>query len=190
MDVALNGMNPARGKDSSVTGYAKAVFEIGRAEGNLERVADEFFHVARTLEKQHDLRHTLTDLAVPLEGKEKLLEDLLAEKVSPQTLNTLKFIVGQGKARQLIDIADQLARLAEEESKREIAEVRTAVPLNGEQTKRLEKALGKATGKNVTLKVVVDPGVIGGIYARVGDVVIDGSVRHRLEVLRDRLNIR
>jgi F-type H+-transporting ATPase subunit delta len=176
-------------KDPKTIGYAKALFEIARSEGDLERVADEFFRLARVLEKEHELRQTLTDIAVPTEAKEKLVDDLLGEKALAHTVNILKFVVGQGRARELVEIADELARIAEEESKREIAEVRVAVPLTEDQTERLAEALGRATGKRVTVKTVVDPSVIGGVLARVGDSVIDGSVKHHLEVLRERLKL-
>lgn len=176
-------------RDSASTGYAKAIFEIARSEGALERVADELFRIARTLESEHQLRQTLTDIALPAEGKEKLIDDLLKEKASPHTLNVLKFVVGAGKARDLVDIADELARLAEEESNREIAEVRTAVELDDATKQRLQKALVAATGKNVSMKVIVDPKVLGGVFARVGDVVIDGTVRHKLESLREHLGV-
>ncbi len=176
-------------RDSSTTGYAKAIFEIARSEGALERVADELFRIARTLESEHQLRQTLTDIALPAEGKEKLIDDLLKERASPHTLNVLKFVVGAGKARDLVDIADELARLAEEESNREIAEVRTAVELDDATKQRLQKALAAATGKNVSMKVIVDPKVLGGVFARVGDVVIDGTVRHKLESLREHLGV-
>jgi F-type H+-transporting ATPase subunit delta len=66
-----------------------------------------------------------------------------------------------------------------------VAEVRTAFPIGDEQRERLAEALGRATGKHVTVKVVVDPSVIGGAVARVGDTVIDGTIRHRLEKLRE-----
>lgn len=174
-------------KDPKTAGYAKALFEIARSEGDLERVADELFQIARTLEKEHTLRQALTDIAVPGEGKEKLLHDLLGERVSPHTENILKFIVSQGRARQLVEIADELARIAEEEAEREIAEVRVAVPLSDGQEGRLAEALSKATGKKVSVKMVVDPSVIGGVLARIGDVVIDGSVRHQLEQLKESL---
>lgn len=176
-------------KDPKTVGYAKALFEIARSEGDLERVADELFRIARLLETEHELRQALTDIAVPGEGKEKLLHDLLGDKASPHTINILKFIVGQGRSRQLVEIADELARIAEEESKREIAEVRVAVPLTGEQEARLAEALGTATGKHVTVKTVIDPSVIGGVHARVGDVIIDGSVRSKLDLLRQTLKL-
>lgn len=176
-------------KDEKTLGYAKALFEIARSEGEITRVADELFRIARTLDSQHELRQALTDIAVPLEGKEKLLSDLLGNRVSTHTLNVLKFVIGQGRSRQLVDISDELARLAEEEASREIADVRTAIPLDEAQTGRLAEALSKATGKNVSVKVIVDPSVIGGILARVGDVVIDGTVRHKLESLKQHLGV-
>ncbi|MGH2811446.1 MAG: ATP synthase F1 subunit delta [Actinomycetota bacterium] len=174
-------------RDPKIAGYAKAIFEIARSEGDIERVADELFRVARILEREHEFRQALTDIALPAGGKEKLVDDLLGEKASPHTINVLKFIVGQGRARNLVEISDELARLAEEEANREIAEVRTAVPLDDDQLERLAKALGTATGKNVSVKVIVDPSVVGGVVARVGDVVIDGSVKHKLELLKEKL---
>lgn len=176
-------------KDEKTVGYAKALFEIARSEGEITRVADELFRIARTLDSQDELRQALTDIAVPLEGKEKLLSDLLGSRVSPHTLNVLKFVIGQGRSRQLVDISDELARLAEEEANREIADVRTAIPLDESQTQRLAEALSKATDKNVSVKVIVDPSVIGGVLARVGDVVIDGTVRHKLESLKQHLGV-
>jgi F-type H+-transporting ATPase subunit delta len=68
---------------------------------------------------------------------------------------------------------------------KEVAEVRSAVELTADQQDRLAKALNAATGKQVTIKVIVDPSVLGGIVAQVGDTVIDGSVRSRLEQLRN-----
>ncbi len=65
--------------------------------------------------------------------------------------------------------------------------MRSAVPLNDDQRKRLAEALGNATGKQVEVKVVVDPSVLGGIVAQVGDTVIDGSVRSRLDQLKQAL---
>lgn len=176
-------------KDPKTLGYAKAIFEIARTEDSIERVADELFRVARVLESQNELLQALTDIAVPTEGKEKLLTDVLGSKVSPHTLSILKFIVEQGRARSLVEIADELSKLAQHESRKEIAEVRTAMPLDDAQKERLATALGAATDKDVTVKVIVDPSVVGGVFARVGDVVIDGTVRHKLELLKTHLGV-
>jgi F-type H+-transporting ATPase subunit delta len=68
-----------------------------------------------------------------------------------------------------------------------VAEVRSAIPLDEAIQKRLAEALSKSLGKQVEIKVIIDPDVIGGVVARVGDTVIDGTVRHRLEQLRESL---
>ncbi|MGH2772954.1 MAG: ATP synthase F1 subunit delta [Actinomycetota bacterium] len=175
--------------DARSVGYAKALFEIARVEGDITRVADELFRIARTLEQQHQLHQTLTDVTVPAEAKEKMLDELLGGKASSHTLNILKFVVGQGRGRDVTQIADLLAKIAEEESNREIGVVTSAVPIPDDQKEKLAQALGKATGKTVSLKVIVDPSVIGGVHARVGDVVIDGTVRHRLEMLSEHLGV-
>ena len=176
-------------KDTKIQGYAKALFEIAQAEGQIERVSDELFRIARTLETEDELRQTLTDISLPAEAKEKLLDDILGEKVSTPTLGILKFVVSQGLARRLVEIADEVSRLAVVESRREIAEVRTAVPLSDQQVGQLEEALGKATNKDVSVKVIVDPSVLGGVLARVGDIVIDGTVRNKIKTLKEHLGV-
>lgn len=173
--------------DSRSVGYAKGLFEIARAEGEITRVADELFRVARTLEREHELHQTLTDLAVPAGAKDKLLGDVLGSRASSHTLNVLKFVVNQGRGRDLVRIADLLVQIAEQETNREIGIVTSAVVLSDDVVQELAGALGAATGKNVSLKVIVDPSVIGGIHAKVGDVVIDGTVRHKLQLLSEHM---
>ena len=96
-------------------------------------------------------------------------------------------VVGSGRGRDLPAIVDRLverAAAAEEPRRRRGA---LAVPLTADQQDRLKAALANATGKDVTLKVVVDPSVLGGLVATVGDTVIDGTVRTRLDQLKSRL---
>lgn len=177
-------------KDQRITGYARAFFEIARSEDDVERIADELFRVTRTLETQQEMRQSLTDIHLPTDAKERLLDEVLGAKVTPAVLNIIKFAVSQGQARHLVEISDELSSLAEAESRREIAEVHSAIPLDDEQKHRLGEALGKSMNKDVSVKVIVDPSVIGGILARVGDVVIDGTVKHKLELLKDHLGVR
>lgn len=170
-------------------GYARALYEIAQVEGDVERVSDELYRIARAVESNHELRRALTDISIPFAGKEQLLQDLLGKRASEHTLNALRFVISQGKARELVEIADDLARITAEEVNKQVAEVRAAVPLTTEQKIALAEALNKATGYNVQIKAIVDPSVIGGIIARVGDLVIDGSVRGKLEQLKQHLGV-
>jgi F-type H+-transporting ATPase subunit delta len=79
----------------------------------------------------------------------------------------------------------RFVELAAQSREHEVAEVRSAVPLDDAQVAQITQALARATGKRIEVKVVVDPEVMGGIVATVGDTVIDGSVRHRLEQLKE-----
>lgn len=168
-----------------IRGYASAIFQIAEAEGTLDRVADELFHFAKALEASHELRSTLTDIAIPAERKAAVLDDLIGERASELTKHVVDFVVAQGRARELGSIVEELVSLASEARSRVLGEVRSAVPLDEEQRRRLNDALSKATGKTVDVKVVVDPSIVGGIYAKVGDQVIDATVRTRLQNLTE-----
>jgi F-type H+-transporting ATPase subunit delta len=170
-----------------VDGYAAAILEVARAEGSLDVVSDELFQFAQILQQSDQLRQTLTDQTLPPEKRQAIVEDLLGPKASPLTVQLISFVVGAGRARDLPEIIERLVQRAAAERQHEVAEVRTAVDLDDDQRRRLTEALERATGKKIELKVIRDPTVIGGVVARVGDTVIDGSVRHRLEQLRETL---
>lgn len=170
-----------------VTGYAEALFKVVQAEGELDRVEDELFRFGKLLERNHELKQALSDQSIDREQREKVLNELLTDKVSPHTLGLLNFIVAQGRARQLPQILESVSRLAAEARKSVVAEVRSAVPLDNDQREKLAAALSKATGKNVEVKVLIDPTVIGGVVAKVGDMVIDGTVKRRLDQLKEQV---
>lgn len=170
-----------------IHGYATALFQIAEAEGALERVADELFRFAKAVEQNQDLRSALTDIALPAERKYAVVTDLLGDRASPLTINILEFVVGQGRSRELSEIVASLADLAAESRHKVLAEVRTAVPLDDDLRARLNKALSSAPGKAVDVKVIVDPSIVGGIYAKVGDQVIDATVRGHLQALKEQL---
>lgn len=165
--------------------YAEALFEISRAEGNLDRVEDELFRFARTLEGSDELRMTLTDKTIPVERRQKVVEELLGAKASPVTVALISFVVAVGRGRNLPEIIDKLVARSAEQRREAVAEIRTAFPLDEDHRQRLARALERATGKRVDVKEVVDSSVLGGVVAVIGDTVIDGSIRHRLEQLRE-----
>ena len=171
--------------DDRIDGYANALFEVASVEGSLDAVEDELFQLARALESNDELRNTLTDEAIPAERRQGIVEDLLGNRASPVTASLVSFVVGSGRARQLPAIVDRLVARAALAKSKVVAEVRTAVPLTDDQRTRLADALGKATGKSVEVKAIVDRSVLGGVVAQIGDTVIDGSVRTRLDQLRE-----
>ena len=174
-------------KDEEIRGYAQALLSIAEAEGVLDRVQDELYAFAKSAERHADLREALTDDALPSERKKAVIDELLGERAHPLTATLVGFLVDAGQARRIGPIAEELAREAAHRSERTLAEVSVAVPLTDTQRSKLADALAKATGHPVELKVVVDPAVIGGVSARVGDEVFDGSVASRLAEARQYL---
>ena len=173
--------------DNRIEGYARGLFEIARAEGTLDEVEDELFRFARSFESSDALRTALSDEQIPPAKRQAIIEDLLGGKATSTTTQLISMVVGSGRTRDLPAIVDLLVARASPAKHQEVAEVRTAVALTADQQTRLAAALVNATGKQVNLKVVVDPSVLGGIVATVGDTVIDGSVRTRIDQLKSRL---
>jgi F-type H+-transporting ATPase subunit delta len=170
--------------DDRISGYASAILDLADAEGELSRVEAEFLALGQAFEKSAELRSTLTDPNLPLDKKSAIIDDLMSGRASSLTVGLVQFIVSQGRSSDIPEIAKSFVEQAVESRSKALAEVRSAVPLDDATIERLAAALGKATGKKVEVKVVVDESVIGGIVARVGDVVIDGTIANAIGDLR------
>ncbi len=168
-----------------VEGYAAAFLEVARAEGLLPRVEQELFGLSHTLETNEELRRTLSDASIPPDRRQSIVEDLLGARFLPLTASLVSFVVSTGRARDLPAIIEKLVERSAAERKHALAEVRSAVALSDDQKERLAKSLSDSLGRQVEVKVIIDPDVLGGLVARVGDIVIDGTVRHRLEQLKE-----
>ena len=170
--------------DERTQGYARGIFDMATGEGVLDRVEDELLAVARSFETSPELRSTLTDPQLPVDKKQGILEELIGGRASPLTLGLVQLLVAQGRATDLPAIAAAVADVAAASRDKAVAEVRSAVPLDEQTIQRLTQALSRATGRDVEVKLIVDPAVIGGIVARVGDTVIDGSIATRVASVR------
>jgi F-type H+-transporting ATPase subunit delta len=168
-----------------ITLYATALLEVADAEEALDRVAGELFGFAKALEQNHELRNALTDIALPDDRKKAIIEELLGARSSEHARHMIGFIVAQGRGRDLPDIVEAFNKQAAERTSKIVAEVRSAIPLDDAQRAKLADALSAATGKSVEVKTIVDTSVLGGVYAKVGDQVIDGTVRRRLQEIEE-----
>lgn len=166
--------------DDRVQGYAAAVLSVIESEGRLGTVDDELFTFAKALEQHPHLARSLTDAALPVENKMAVIRELLADRSDPLTVSLLGFLIDAGRARDIPKIVERVAALASQERQQVLAEVRFAVAPTDEQRGRVAAALSLATGRQVDVKVVVDPSVVGGVVARVGDEIFDGSLATRL----------
>ena len=171
--------------DARIRGYAAAIFEVARGEGVMERAENELFRVARALKGSDDLTEALSDHRLPMVRKQAVIDDLLGARAHHLTTAFVSFAVGLGRAGDLAAIADEFTARSAAARDRAVAEVRSAVPLDEATVNRLARGLAARVGNQVEVRVVIDESILGGLVARVGDTVIDGSVRKRLERLRE-----
>jgi F-type H+-transporting ATPase subunit delta len=171
--------------ESRVEAYARALLEIAQAEGRVAEIEDELFRFSRIVAGNDELRMALANPGLPVDRRAAIVDELLEHRALAVTRAAASFIVGAGRGHDLVGIVQRFVELAARTREHEVAEVRSAVPLDEAQQQRIAQALSRATGKQIEVKVVVDPTVLGGLVATIGDMVIDGSVRHRLEQLKE-----
>ncbi len=163
---------------------ATAALTAAEGEGKLDEVEDELFRFARLLEREPALRAALTDPGLPTDRKSALLADLLGGRAQPASARLIEIAVTRPRGRSLEAALEDLVELAAGRRQRYVAQVRVARPLAEDQAERLAASLGRIYGREVALQVDVDASVLGGIEARVGDEIIDGTVQRNLSNVR------
>jgi F-type H+-transporting ATPase subunit delta len=168
-------------------GYAEAVVALATAEDALDAVESELLTVARAVDANEDLRRQLTDIHLPFGRRLTFVESEVLAAAHPATRAALATIIAADRVRDLTAIAERVSERAAAARDEELAEVYVAVPLDDERKSSLKEALERATGRKLELKVYVDESVVGGVRAKIGDTVIDGSLANRLSELRTRV---
>jgi F-type H+-transporting ATPase subunit delta len=166
--------------------YAQALLEIGVEEGDLERLVDEVSTLAGAWEESSELRNAIENPLVAHAAKKAVIEGLAEEMgASLTTRRAVLMLVDRRRAQTLPYVARALRELADARKGVLRAEVTTASMLGEAYYARLQFQLERMTGKRVVIDRAVDPSLIGGVVTRIGDRIIDGSLRTRLESLRD-----
>ncbi|MGD0254985.1 MAG: F0F1 ATP synthase subunit delta [Acidimicrobiales bacterium] len=168
------------------SGYASAVFEEVADTSELEEIEDEIFHFARIVESHPSLRSALSDPTRPIEDRAKLVNGLLEGKVRPATLRIVQISL-QGRVRDVVGALDWLAERAASARGWRVARVHTARPVDDTEHASLAEAMRWITGYPVELHISEDPDLLGGAVIEVGDLFVDASASHRLEILEEHL---
>jgi len=165
--------------------YAQAVFEIALERNELDRWHADLEEITR-LGKDATLVAWLETPKVPLETKAQFVTSQFTD-VNPLALNLVYLLAVRGRLGTICGITDEYQRLFDSHRGIERAEVTTAVSLGDEQAKLLAEGLADVVGKKVVVKSAVDASIVGGFVARIGDKLLDGSTRSRLEALKREL---
>jgi F-type H+-transporting ATPase subunit delta len=167
--------------------YAQAVVALAEAEDALGAVEDELLAVARAIDGSDELRRQLTDQHLPIGSRLTFAESAGLQAAHPATRSALALLIAADRIGDIAAIADVVASEGAARRDAEVAEVYVAAPLDDAKREALKAALERATGKRLDMKVFVDESVVGGVRAKIGDTVIDGSLASRLDEMRTRV---
>ena len=165
--------------------FAQAIFNIALEQGDLDKWQSDLKRIA-SLGEDATLISLLQDPRLHFDSIAKVLSEQLSD-INPLALNLVYLLITKGQLSMIGKIADEYQRLLDSSRGIEQAEVTTAIPLNDEDKQRLAERISTLVGKKVVVKPEVDSRLIGGIVARVGDKLLDGSTRSKLAALREEL---
>ena len=169
--------------------YAKALFELAEADGNIEPLGEDLSRLKAVILETPELRDLLSNPAYTRRERKEIASAVLTEHlgVSEVLKNFVNVLIENGRVPGIVDICDRYQEMANEAAGRARVTVKSASPLSEGDCARLEEGLSRVTGKRVTIEIEVDPSLIGGLSARVGGLVFDGSIRAQLEALEEEL---
>jgi F-type H+-transporting ATPase subunit delta len=166
--------------------YAKALFAVSQEEGKSEVYREALNVLGDFLQKYPEAMDALTNLLYPMELREKVMAHLISELQAGQYMaNFLNLVVQKKRADILPEIATEFQALVDADQNVSRGTVIAASEISGALQAKVQTALENITGKKVILTTEIDPGIIGGIVAKVGDLVMDGSIKTQLAGLNE-----
>jgi F-type H+-transporting ATPase subunit delta len=173
---------------ASAARYARALFDVALAETDVEQAGHELSSVGALWHQHPDLQRVLTNPAVPAARKTAAVEELLLLlRLSSPVAKLLLLLAERDRLALIPDMVEVYRERLMEHQHVISAEITTAAPLAAERLGQLQQRLARATGRTVTLTTKVDPQLIGGVVARIGSIVYDGSIATQLTRFRDRM---
>jgi F-type H+-transporting ATPase subunit delta len=163
--------------------YARALFEVAREQGKLDLVREQLGQFADALNENGDLRVFFFSPYFSTEEKKDGLRRSL-EDADPAIVNFLEALLERHRMPVIFRIRDEYGRLWDSENRMLPVEVTSAVDLDDATVKSIGERIGQQTGQRVELTSKVDPSILGGIVLRVGNSILDASIKHRLDQLR------
>ena len=166
--------------------YAAAIFDIARKQNTIDRTLEDVQQIAK-LFSNRKIAFLLLEPKVPAQRKEKALRDAIQGRALPTSLNLALLLVQRNLVEYPPNIASEFEQMVRDYRNEAVADVTTATQIDATQTRTIQQALEQRTGKTIVVRPHVDPSILGGVVARVGDKVIDGSIRYRLSVLEQQM---
>ncbi|MDI6686825.1 MAG: ATP synthase F1 subunit delta [Desulfobacterales bacterium] len=168
--------------------YAKALMLIGKEDGQAETYREELDSIAKLVSREAELERAICNPLYDISSRKKVLQAII-DRLSPSKIMSsyLLLLFDKGRMGFLQSISEFYHKLADELKGIARASLVSATELTSETVEKISNALSKRVGKKVILEVKQDPELIGGIVTRIGDLVLDGSVKTQLLNMRESL---
>ncbi len=163
--------------------YGRSLFEVAREQGKLDELREQLAQFADALGGNHELAVFFFSPYFSTKEKQASLGGLL-DGADPTLLNFLELLIENHRMPVIFRVRHEYERLWDEENKTLPVEITSAIALDEQTTESLGRTIGERAGRKVTLAARVDPDILGGIIIRVGNSILDASIRNRLEQLR------
>jgi F-type H+-transporting ATPase subunit delta len=169
------------------TRYARAYIDLAESRGKLKDVAEDMIFLSNTFEGSRELRNVLSNPVIKKDDKAAILIKLFEDRVSAATINFLKFIVDKNREDKLVDIVRRFNDMHDEKAGIVNAEVIGAYEIAEDLKEYFKKTVENYSKKSARVKYSSDINLIGGFRIRIGDTIVDASVKNQLELLRAKL---
>ncbi|MBM7557011.1 ATP synthase F1 subunit delta [Halanaerobacter jeridensis] len=161
--------------------YADALFELAQEEDELETIVDEFDEVAALVEENEELNQVLEHPGLDYKQKKKILEEVFSGQLSTTFLNFIKLLIDKKREVYLPQIHQQFIDMLAAKENRLTVAVETPIELSDKHQSKLKDKLQSALDKKIELEIEVKPDLIGGLVLKIGNKVIDGSIKNYLQ---------
>ncbi len=170
------------------TTYSAALFDICVEENKVDEFMNEMAFVKEIIDSNKDFFEILKTPRININEKKKIIDETFGNKINKEVVNFIKILVEKRRISYILEIASEFDRVACDYKRIVRADVYSSISLNDEQIKRLEKKLSEKSNKTVEVRNIVDKSLIGGLMIRFNDLVIDGTLKGKLEDLENSLN--
>ena len=167
--------------------YASALFELALEEQMIDQILAEYEFVANSFDEFPEFFGIINSPKVSADEKIKIIDDTYGKQISVLLINFFKLLIEKKRADVMDDVYGDYKILVEAHKGLVVAKVESVIPLEANEIKDLEAKLNQVTGKTVTVNNVINPDIMGGLVVKVGDKVIDGSIKRKLENLKHEL---
>ncbi|WP_234122314.1 F0F1 ATP synthase subunit delta [Clostridium hydrogenum] len=164
--------------------YALALYEVGAEKNKVDQYIKDFSEIVDLINANNDIQQIINHPKISTSGKKKMFMDIFQGKVDKEMLSFLLLLIEKKRIHEVSGILNQLNEIALEKANKVIAEIKTVIPLTDNEREQLKDKLEKKYNKTIILKEVIDKEIIGGVYVRVGDDVIDGTIKNKLESMK------